>query len=181
MESEVANVMGTITYRQEFDLSALADTFSARTEITNVTYEPADNHWLQTRFAPDNSYVAFYRSGRCSITGTQSLEHFQQVVDRVNDVMHDLLDFDYNPKVEVNNIVVTADLGLNVPLEVLSLELGLNTVEYEPEQFPALIYRGPSYIILVFSSGKLVCTGLTDLDKISDAVEYMASQIQILT
>jgi len=32
---------------------------------------------------------------------------------------------------------------------------------YEPEQFPGLIHRmlDPKTVILVFSSGKLVCTG----------------------
>ena len=49
---EVANVVGMITYQQELDLAALAETFDERDEITDVTYEPADNHWLQTHFAP---------------------------------------------------------------------------------------------------------------------------------
>ena len=32
---------------------------------------------------------------------------------------------------------------------------------YEPEQFPGLIYRmeDPKVVILIFASGKLVCTG----------------------
>jgi TATA-box binding protein (TBP) (component of TFIID and TFIIIB) len=41
---EIVNVVGIITYRQELDLQALADTFSKRDEIVDVTYEPADNH-----------------------------------------------------------------------------------------------------------------------------------------
>ena len=69
VEPTVVNVVGTITYQQEIALDALADTFTRRGEISDVTYEPAENHWLQTRFAPDDTYVAFYRSGRCSIAG----------------------------------------------------------------------------------------------------------------
>ena len=32
---------------------------------------------------------------------------------------------------------------------------------YEPEQFPGLVYRmdDPKVVILIFASGKLVCTG----------------------
>ena len=37
----------------------------------------------------------------------------------------------------------------------------LENVMYEPEQFPGLIYRmkDPKTVLLLFSSGKLVCTG----------------------
>lgn len=179
-EPEVVNVVGMITYQQELDLAALAETFSKRDEITNVTYEPAENHWLQTRFAPDDTYAAFYRSGRCSIAGGESTQHFEQVVARINTVMKDLLEFDYEPEVEVSNIVATADLGSNISLEQLAVKLGMESIEYEPEQFPALMYRGTDHVILVFSSGKLLCTGLTDLDSVSVAIGEMVSQIQTL-
>jgi transcription initiation factor TFIID TATA-box-binding protein len=177
-EFEVVNVVGMITYQQELDLAALAETFEDREEITSVTYEPAENHWLQTRFAPDDSYVAFYRSGRCSIAGGDSIEHFETVVKRVNSVMRDLLEFSYDPTVEVSNIVATADLGSDISLEALTLELGMERTEYEPEQFPALMYRDSDYVVLVFSSGKFLCTGLTDLEAVSEAIESMSDQIQ---
>ena len=179
-EFEVANVVGMITYQQEMDLAALAETFEERKEITSVTYEPADNHWLQTRFAPDDTYVAFYRSGRCSIAGGESIEHFETVVKQVNEVMRDLLEYEYEPSVEVSNIVATTDLGSPISLEALVLELGMEQTEYEPEQFPALMYRDSEYVVLVFSSGKLLCTGLTDMQSVSEAIETMSSRIQAI-
>jgi len=178
VEPTVVNVVGTITYQQEIALDALADTFSRRGEITDVTYEPAENHWLQTRFAPDDTYVAFYRSGRCSIAGSKSVEHFHQVADRVNTLMQDILQFEYEPIVEISNIVATADIGSSISLEALAVELGLNQVEYEPEQFPAIMYREEGYVMLVFSSGKLLCTGLTDLDSITDAIDSIKSRLR---
>lgn len=177
-EFEVANVVGMITYQQELDLAALAETFDERDEITEVTYEPADNHWLQTHFAPDDTYVAFYRTGRCSIAGCRYIGHFETMVDRVNAVMRELLDFEYEPAAEISNIVATSDLGSPIPLELLTLELGMDAVEYEPEQFPALMYRGADHVILVFASGKLLCTGLTDLEAVSEAVDDLVEQIQ---
>jgi transcription initiation factor TFIID TATA-box-binding protein len=183
LDLEIANVVGWISYRQELDLAALADTFADRSEITSVTYEPAENHWLQTNFAPDDTYVAFYRSGRCSITGIDSVEQFEDTVGRVNAVMKDLLEFDFTPESKVSNIVATTTLNSEVDLEALALQLGLERVEYEPEQFPALIYRDSdsNAVILVFSSGKLLCTGLTDLDKIDNTVERFAEKITIGT
>jgi transcription initiation factor TFIID TATA-box-binding protein len=177
-ELEVANVFGMITYQQELDLAGLVETFDERDEITDVTYEPADNHWLQTRFAPDDTYVAFYRTGRCSIAGCRSFDHFEMSADRVNVVMRELLDFEYEPAVEISNIVATSDLRSPIPLELLTLELGMDAVEYEPEQFPALLYRGPDHVNLVFASGKLLCTGLTDLEAVSEALDDLVGQIQ---
>lgn len=180
VEPTVVNVVGAITYQQEIALDALADTFSRRDEITDVTYEPAENHWLQTRFAPDDTYVAFYRSGRCSIVGGESIEHFYEVADRVNNLMQDILQFEYEPTVEISNIVTIADIGLTISLETLALKLGMNQVEYEPEQFPGLMYREEDYVILVFASGKLLCTGLTDLEDVTDAIEQVESRIRAI-
>ena len=100
------------------------------------------------------------------------------MVDRVNAVMRELLDFEYEPAAEISNIVATSDLGSPIPLELLTLELGMDAVEYEPEQFPALMYRGADHVILVFASGKLLCTGLTDLEAVSEAVDNLVGRIQ---
>jgi len=69
-------------------------------------------------------------------------------------------EFEYQPAVEVSNIVATADLGSNISLEVLTIELGMERTEYEPEQFPALIYRGSESIMLVFQAGSFSVLGL---------------------
>jgi transcription initiation factor TFIID TATA-box-binding protein len=180
-EFEIANVVGMVTYQQELDLSALAETFERRGEINSVTYEPAENHWLQTRFAPEDTYVPFYRSGKCSIVGSSSPEHFEEIVERVNTLMKELLEFDYEPTAEIKNIVATAELDSLPSLETATIELGLERTEYEPEQFPALIYRGGDSVILLFASGKLVCTGLTNLDKISSSIDNVTTQIEGMT
>jgi transcription initiation factor TFIID TATA-box-binding protein len=177
-EFNVANVVGRISYQQEFDLEALAEAFSSRDEIADIKYEPEVNPWLQTQFNPEKIYVAFYRTGKCSIPGCKSIEHFNEISMRVNDVMRDIIGFSYEPKSEISNIVVTADLGSQIPLEMLAIELGMDKIEYEPEQFPALLYRGSDYVILVFSSGKFLCTGLTEIDKIRSIMDEMSSRIE---
>ncbi len=94
--------------------------------------------------------------------------------------MQDLLEFEYEPDIEVSNIVATADLGSSISLEHLVVGLGMESVEYEPEQFPALMYRESDHVMLVFSSGKMLCTGLTDVEAVSKAIEEMTSQIRAL-
>ncbi len=70
------------------------------------------------------------------------------------------------------------DLGSPIPLEALMIGLGMERTEYEPEQFPALMYRDSTYVVLVCSSGRLLCTGLTDLDAISEAIDDIAERSQ---
>jgi transcription initiation factor TFIID TATA-box-binding protein len=177
-EIEVANVVGMIAYQQRFDLDALATDFRSRDEISDVVYEPSENHWLQTWFEPDETYVAFYQSGQCSIAGCQSVEDFHGTVEGVNAVMGDMISREIEPQASIKSIVATTEIGMSIPLEALTVELGLESVEYEPEQFPALIYRGSDYVVLVFSSGKLLCTGLTSLDDVSEAIEDMKERIK---
>ncbi len=48
----------------------------------------------------------------------------------------------------------------------------MDNVMYEPEHFPGLIYRmqTPKVVMLLFASGKLVCTGTKHEDMVKEAV-----------
>lgn len=177
-EFEIANVIGWIEYKQELDLSELAETFEQRSEVSSVTYEPGKNHWLQTRFPPDNNYVPFYRSGKASITGADSPEHFRKIAGRINDLMRELLEFDYNPPTEIKNIVAVTEIDSLPQLEAIAVGLGLENTEYEPEQFPAVIYRGEDTIFLIFASGKIVCTGIAEIERVPSVVDNITEQIE---
>ena len=67
---------------------------------------------------------------------------------------------------EIVNGVVSHDLGKELNLAHLTLALPRARTEWEPEQFPGLIYRlgGLSAVCLIFSSGKCVITGNNSLD-----------------
>jgi len=85
---------------------------------------------------------------------------------------------DFNIKIE--NIVASASLGIKVPLEEMVEHL--EGTEYEPEQFPGLVYRvkDPKAAILVFSSGKIICTGARNITDVRKAVEKVAMTIRSL-
>jgi len=63
------------------------------------------------------------------------------------------------PEIQIQNMVASVGLGGRINLEKVTYSL--KRTMYEPEQFPGLIYRmdHPKVVILVFSSGKLVCIG----------------------
>jgi transcription initiation factor TFIID TATA-box-binding protein len=72
--------------------------------------------------------------------------------------------------VNIENVVASATLNQKVDLN--TVVKGYPGVEYRPEQFPGLIYRmeEPKVVILLFASGKLVCTGAKKEQDVHDAV-----------
>jgi len=83
-----------------------------------------------------------------------------------------------NFNIKIENIVASATLGVKVPLEKM-VEY-LEGSEYEPEQFPGLVYRiqNPKAAMLIFSSGKVVCTGARSITDVRKAVEKVAVMLR---
>ena len=82
-------------------------------------------------------------------------------------------------KVVVQNMVATSDLGVEFNMNEVAVGLGLENVEYEPEQFPGLVYRveEPKAVILVFGSGKIVCVGARSTEDVLKAVEKVSEEL----
>lgn len=179
-EFKVVNVVGTIDFQRPIDLDPLAETLARRKEAIRVDYDPSELHLIHSWLFEDEIYVAFYKNGTCSITGANSLDDFYDFSDDVCDIVEQILDFETDPIVAVSNVVATAELDSLPPLDALAVGLGLERTEYEPEQFPALIYRGNETVFLIFANGKLVCTGLTDPERISSAIEDVITEVENL-
>ena len=75
-----------------------------------------------------------------------------------------------------------SDLGTELNLNEVAMGLGLENVEYEPEQFPGLVYRiqEPKVAMLLFGSGKIVCTGARKTEDVSVAVQKLADELAAL-
>ena len=82
------------------------------------------------------------------------------------------------PELKIQNIVASASLGGMIDLEKSAYVLGKTM--YEPEQFPGLIYRMaiPKVVILLFASGKLVCTGAKREGDVDEAVGKLHKRLE---
>ena len=80
--------------------------------------------------------------------------------------------------VKIQNIVASVNLGGRIHLEDAARTLPRSM--YEPEQFPGLIHRmvDPKTVILVFSSGKLVCTGAKKEPDVYRSVNYLHAMLE---
>lgn len=180
-EISVVNVVGHLDLQREVELRALEELLATCDYVLRVKYEPAENHWLQTWFESpetgESRYVSFYRSGSGVLTGCSSEREFHSLADRVVDVLEPVVEDDVRRSVK--NIVAASEVGDSIDLSIVALNLGLENVEYEPEQFPGLIVRDPDRgcAFLLFANGKLICTGLTELSALDPAVNAFVSDV----
>lgn len=80
--------------------------------------------------------------------------------------------------VKVENVVAFAALGRKIPL--IKIANKLEDAEYTPESFPGVVYRikDPRAATLIFSSGKIVCTGGKSIDKAKLAMNRVVNDIR---
>lgn len=82
--------------------------------------------------------------------------------------------------VEIQNIMCTVDLGC--PLDLLKIANNSYNVEYEPKKFNPVVMRlrEPKSTALIFSSGKIVCTGTKNEESARISARRFARIIQKL-
>ena len=84
------------------------------------------------------------------------------------------------PEVHIVNIVASAGLSAPVDLEELCKRARMGGLMYEPEQFPAAIYRmeSPRVVFLIFSTGKIVCVGAKKEEDVYEAAEKLRRRLE---
>ena len=80
--------------------------------------------------------------------------------------------------IKVVNIVVSTSLKHDIPLEKMAATL--SNTEYNPEQFPGLVIRikEPKTSALIFSSGKVVCTGARTMENVRLSINKIIKSLE---
>ena len=147
---------------------------------------PADSIEIQNVVASTGigqAAALIFRSGKIVCTGAKSINDVHDALGIIFEKLRGLsIPVDEDPEITVQNIVSSADLGHTLNLNALAIGLGLEDVEYEPEQFPGLVYRmdQPEVVILLFGSGKIVITGGKQTNDAAAAVEEIVERIEDL-
>ncbi|MCS6788748.1 MAG: TATA-box-binding protein [Aigarchaeota archaeon] len=170
---EIQNVVASVTLNQRLDLQAIQNAFP------QVDYKPAQFPGLVFRLERPKTATLIFSSGKMVCTGAKSEEESKRAVKRVVRLLKEkgfLVSED--AIIEVQNIVASIDLYGRINLERAAQVL--ENVMYEPEQFPGLIYRmsEPKVVILMFASGKLVCTGAKTEQEVHEAVRKLSEELR---
>ncbi len=83
-----------------------------------------------------------------------------------------------HPTFKIENIVASADLG--VELDLYAIAKASPDVDYEPEQFPGAIYKikVPKVALLLFKNGKVICTGAKTKADIEKAIDQVVKVVK---
>ena len=169
----VQNIVATASLGKPISLTKLA-----RTQ-TNTEYNPEQFPGLVLRVKKPKSAVLVFSSGNLVCTGTKSLAQVKDVIRQVIKQLARIgVKITDKPKITVQNIVASGSIDMRLNLNYLAL--ALENTEYEPEQFPGLVYKliEPNATFLLFSNGKLVCTGTKNKKQLDESMVLLNKNIR---
>jgi len=150
----IENVVASATIDQKLDLKDITKKFP------EIEWNPKLFPGAVFRLKNPKTATLLFSTGKMVCTGSKSEEFARKAVKTVvQKLRKGKIKIKKEATVTIQNIVATINLGGRVHLEQAARTLPRSM--YEPEQFPGLIHRmlDPKTVILIFSSGKLVCTG----------------------
>jgi transcription initiation factor TFIID TATA-box-binding protein len=178
MEStiNIENVVASTKLAEEFDLPKI------ETELEGAVYNKKKFPGLVYRVKVPKAAFLIFTSGKIVCTGAKNVEDVRTVITNLAKTLKSIgIEKIYlEPEIHVQNIVASANLKTGLNLNAIALSFGLENVEYEPEQFPGLVYRikVPKVVVLIFSSGKLVITGGKSPEDCEEGVRIVRMQLE---
>ena len=165
--------MASATLNQRIDLNAVVKGYPG------VEYRPEQFPGLVFRLKRPKTATLIFNSGKMVCTGAKSEKESKRAVMKViRELKKSGIIIIGKPDLKIQNIVASANLAGLIDLERSAYTLGRTM--YEPEQFPGLIYRmdEPKVVILLFASGKLVCTGAKKEEDVYEAVTKLHKKLE---
>jgi len=169
----IENVVASATVDQAMDLNKITKNFP------DVEYHPDQFPGLVFRIKSPKTATLIFTSGKMVCTGAKSEQMSRNAVKTVvTKLRKGGIKVKKDAVVTIQNIVASINLGGKIHLEQAARTLPRSM--YEPEQFPGLIHRmiDPKTVILLFSSGKLVCTGAKKEEDVYRSVNNLHSSLE---
>ena len=176
-EIKVVNIVGTALLGKTFDLDSMT------LALDGAEYEPEQFPGMVYHTEEPKAAFLIFKSGKVVCTGTRSPEMAQDAVKKVVKTLNEIgVDTYENPQIEIVNIVASSDLHAELNLNQVAVGLGLENIEYEPEQFPGMVYRvyNPKVVLLLFCSGRIICTGARVISDAEKAVDGLRKDLEDL-
>ena len=174
-ELKVVNIVASTYLDHDVPLIKLAEA------LPNTEYNPEQFPGLVMRIKEPKTSALIFSSGKVVCTGAKSL---LKVRESINQIIKNLakikIKIKIKPEIKVQNMVASGAIGMDLNLNGLAMTL--ENTEYEPEQFPSLVYKLPNTraTFLLFSNGKIVCTGTRSEDKLKEALNKLVKTLNAL-
>jgi len=165
---EVVNIVVSTSLEHDIPLEKMAATLS------NTEYNPEQFPGLVIRIRDPKTSALIFSSGKVVCTGARSMEKVEESIEKIIKALKKIgIEITIKPKISVQNIVASGSIGMDLNLNVLAMKL--DNTEYEPEQFPGLVYKldEAKATFLLFSNGKIVCTGTKSEKEVHEALDKL--------
>ena len=165
---EVVNIVVSTSLEHDIPLEKMAATLS------NTEYNPEQFPGLVIRIRDPKTSALIFSSGKVVCTGARSMEKVEESIVKIIENLKKIgINITIKPKISVQNIVASGSIGMDLNLNVLAMKL--ENTEYEPEQFPGLVYKldEAKATFLLFSNGKIVCTGTKSEKEVHEALDKL--------
>jgi len=170
---EVVNIVVSSSLEHDIPLEKMAATLS------NTEYNPEQFPGLVIRIKAPKTSALIFSSGKIVCTGARSLDKVRESLIKIVESVEKIgIKIKITPEINVQNIVASGDIGMDLNLNTLAMKL--ENTEYEPEQFPGLVYklRDAKATFLLFSNGKIVCTGTKSESEVHIAVKKLIENLK---
>jgi len=171
----IQNIVASASLEHDIPLIKLAEA------LPNTEYNPEQFPGLVMRIKEPKTTALIFSSGKIVCTGAKSMNKVKlAVLEIIKYIAKIKIKIKIQPKIDVQNMVASGDIGMDLNLN--SLAMDLDNTEYEPEQFPGLVYKlGDSRAtFLLFSNGKIVCTGTRSEAKLKEAIVFLVKNLNSL-
>jgi len=175
-EIQVVNIVVSTSLKHDIPLEKMAATLS------NTEYNPEQFPGLVIRIKEPKTSALIFSSGKVVCTGARSMDKVEESIKKIIKSLEKInVKITIKPEIKIQNIVASGSVGMDLNLNVLAMKL--ENTEYEPEQFPGLVYKLPEAkaTFLLFSNGKVVCTGTKSEEEVHKALDKLIENLKKVT
>ena len=176
---KIENVVASAAVDAEMDLDKIAAT------LDNAEYEPEQFPGLVLRLKKDvpkgipKAAILVFSSGKMVCTGSKEIRLVKvALTETLKQIRKCGIKVKGEATIKIQNIVASSDLKSELNLDKIAFTL--ENTEFEPEQFPGLVFRvaKPKVVFLLFRSGKIVCTGAKKVIDVRRGVEVLVKELK---
>lgn len=174
-EYKIQNIVASTSLEHDIPLIKLAEA------LPNTEYNPEQFPGLVMRIREPKTSALIFSSGKIVCTGAKSMTKVKESIKGIIKNVEKIgIKIKVVPIIKVQNMVASGAIGMDLNLNELAMKL--ENTEYEPEQFPGLVYKleGTRATFLLFSNGKIVCTGTRSETKLREAVDKLVINLKKL-
>jgi len=168
----IVNIVVSTALEHDVPLEKMAATLS------NTEYNPEQFPGLVLRIKDPKTSALIFSSGKVVCTGARTIEKVEESIVQIIKSLEKInINITIKPVIKIQNVVASGRIDMELNLNNLAMQL--ENTEYEPEQFPGLVYKlmEAKATFLLFSNGELVCTGTRSEAEVFTAVEMLVKRL----